>query len=915
MRSHNAPARRNTKQSSTLHFFADKPSIQRSIANHVEYTLAGTRFNIDRNKAYLAAAHALRDRLIESWNDTNAYFEASQCKRAYYMSMEFLIGRYFQNCLLCTDLEDQFRSALSELGFGLEDLYEQEPDPALGNGGLGRLAACFLDSMAALDLPVWGYGLHYEYGIFKQVISEDGKQHEVPDRWLTMGNPWEIQRTDVTYPVRFYGSSVMQQRADGGTAWSWQGGEVVTAVACDSPVPGFNTMNVLNLRLWRAVPSTEFDLESFNAGDYMKAVESRQRAETITSVLYPADDHMQGQELRLKQQYLLVSATLQDITRRFLKVPGRKWEQFPELHTIQLNDTHPSLSIPELMRLLMDVHQQSWEQAWAITTRTFAYTNHTLLPEALERWSVALLSHLLPRHLDILYEINTCWLREVAAACPGDDAILSRLSLIEEGDTKRVRMAHLSVVGSHTVNGVAAIHSELVKTSLFPDFVRVLGGSKFTNITNGITPRRWIAAANPPLAALITSTLGSEAWLTDLYRLTALRRFASDSSFVQKWQEVKLTAKKRLASLVQRETGVQLDPTMLFDIQVKRIHEYKRQLMNALYCWHRYRYIKRLSPAQRAGKVVPRATIFAGKAAPGYAMAKRIIQFINKIARVINSDADVSPFFKVVFLPNYCVTLAERIIPASDISQHISTAGTEASGTSNMKFVANGGVILGTLDGANIEISAEVGEEHMFAFGAEAHETQQIRESMSFDESDVLCQQYEVQAVLDDLRIAVGEAPLSHGTHACGVQEAAQAAHSRFTETQHAAKQADLKFYGVPAVSGPFPSGLPADAFGPADDVRCLLHSLNGSNDRYLVRHDFASYVEANARVDSAFMDKDTWVRSSIFNCAGSGRFSTDRTIQEYASKVWRLEAAKRPAPESEGLGEDDTSSAGSAEH
>ena len=856
----------------------------------------------------------MRDRLIEAWNDTNAHFEASQCKRAYYMSMEFLIGRYFQNCLLCTDLEEQFRSALSGLGFALEDLYDREPDPALGNGGLGRLAACFLDSMAALDLPVWGYGLRYEYGIFKQLIDAEGRQREVPDRWLTLGNPWEIQRKDVAYPVRFYGHSRMEQRADGGTAWNWEGGEVVTAVACDNPVPGFNTMNVLNLRLWRAMPSSDFDLDSFNAGAYMKAVESRQRAETITSVLYPADNHMEGQELRLKQQYLLVSATLQDIVRRFLKVPGRSWEQFPDLHTIQLNDTHPSLSIPEMMRLLLDVHLQSWEDAWSIVTRTFAYTNHTLLPEALERWPVALVKYLLPRHLEILYEINTRWLQDVAAACPGDEGLLQRLSLFEEGSVQRVRMAHLSVVGSHTVNGVAAIHSDLVKTSLFPDFVRVLGGGKFTNVTNGITPRRWVAAANPPLAALITKSLSSEAWLVDLFRLTALRGLADDAGFVAQWRKVKLQAKSRLAAVVQRETGVQLDAHMLFDIQVKRIHEYKRQLMNALYCWHRYRYIKRLTPEQRAEKVVPRATIFAGKAAPGYAMAKRIIQFINKLARVVNNDADVSPYFKIVFLPNYCVSLAEIIIPASDISQHISTAGTEASGTSNMKFVANGGVILGTMDGANIEIAAEVGEEHLFSFGALAHETHDIRANMQFQEQQQsLLAEYEVQVVLDDLRAAVGEAAVTRGPHAHGAQEAAAAAHGRFSDAQAAAEGSGLQFYGTPAVAGVFQGGLSADVFGPKDDVRCILHSLSGTNDQYLVRHDFASYVEANARVDSAFKDGDLWTRSSIFNCAGSGHFSTDRTIREYAEKIWRLQPAKRPAPECV-QSNDDASSTSSAE-
>ena len=879
-------------------FCADKHSLQRSIANHVEYTLAGTRFNIDTEKAYAAAAHSVRDRLMESFNDTNAHWDEVQPKRGYYLSMEYLMGRYLHNALLNMDLEEPFREAVRELGFTLEELLTQEPDPALGNGGLGRLAACFLDSMATLDLPAWGYGLRYTYGIFRQHINQAGEQCELPDRWLTFVNPWEVERPDVSYPVRFYGSVAASSTAEGGTCWTWSGGECVLAVAYDNPIPGFSTWNVINLRLWGALPAHEFDLQSFNSGDYMKAVEAKQRAETITSVLYPADSHLLGKELRLKQQYFLVSATLQDILRRFKKVPGRPWSALPDLAAIQLNDTHPSLSIPELMRLLIDVHSLGWDEAWDIVTRTFSYTNHTLLPEALEKWSVDLLQHLLPRHLQIIYEINSRWLDTVQAAFPGDTALVQSLSLVQEGDHKAIRMAHLSVVGSHTVNGVAAIHSQLLKSLVFADFVKVLGPGKFINVTNGVTPRRWIHQANPALAHLITETLGSDAWVQDLSCLKGLRERAKDAELQKKWGDVKAEAKVHLAALIQHATGVEVNPGALFDIQVKRIHEYKRQLMNALGVWHRYRFLKRLSKEAR-GKVQGRVFVFAGKAAPGYAMAKRIIKMLNCMARHINGDPDTAPWLKLIFIPNYNVSVAEVIIPASDVSEHISTAGTEASGTSNMKFAMNGGLIIGTKDGANIEIAAEIGDEHMFTFGAEAHDVPALQGSLPFvSTEDSVRLHYEVQVVLDDLRSAVGDATVTYGPHACSTaSEGAAAAHARYLAGPPAAGGGT---WSIPPVA--HGSDLPAGAalrgvFGSDDDVRAILGSVVGDRDQYLVKHDFAEYLQAQARVDAAFNSKAQWEYSSIMSTAGMGFFSTDRTISQYAREVWGLVPCKRPAP------------------
>lgn len=562
---------------------SDKHSLQRSIANHVELTLAASRFNFDDSKCYRATAHSIRDRLIEAWNDTNAYFDQEDPKRVAYMSLEFLMGRAMQNALLNLDLEDNYDAALSDMGFSLEKLYEEEPDAALGNGGLGRLAACFLDSLAALNMPAWGYGLRYSFGIFKQRIR-DGEQIEVPDYWLTFGNPWEIERVDIVYPVRFYGEVItFVDESTGHERKRWRGGETVMAVAYDNPVPGYDTFNTINLRLWRAAPSSEFDLSSFNAGDYIGAVEARQRAETISHVLYPADDHDQGKELRLKQQYLFVSATLQDVIRRFLKRDGRSWSDLPDKLAVQLNDTHPALAVADLMRILVDDYAVPWDQAWSITRRVFSYTNHTLLPEALEKWPVSLMARLLPRHLEIIYTINWFWLQEVESRFPGDGEMMSKMSIIEEGGGKQVRMANLAIVGAHAVNGVAAIHTDLLKTTVFPHF-HAYFPTKFQNKTNGVTPRRWLNQCNPALTELITECIERSTsvvaaaspngrahhWLRDLDQLVALREVADDAGVQERWREVKAANKARLADYIAEELDIRVTPSAIFDIQIKR---------------------------------------------------------------------------------------------------------------------------------------------------------------------------------------------------------------------------------------------------------------------------------------------------------------------------------------------------------
>ena len=755
-------------------------------------------------------------------------------KRIAYLSLEFLMGRSMQNALLNMDLEDNYNVALKELGFALEDLYEQEKDAALGNGGLGRLAACFLDSMATLDLPAWGYGIRYSYGIFKQLIK-DGAQVEVPDYWLTFGNPWEIQRLDVSVPIRFYGTTRREIGPDGRERTVWEGGEIVMAVAYDNPIPGIDTFNTINLRLWKAAPAREFDFASFNSGDYLQAVEARQRAENISAVLYPSDATYSGKELRLKQQYMFVSATLCDVLRRFKRMPHFKWSDFPEKNAVQLNDTHPSIAIAELMRLLVDLEGLEWDFAWEIVQKTFGYTNHTILPEALEKWSVDLMHNLLPRNLEIIYAINWGWM-ELLKKRGCDEGQLSRLSLIDEHGGKYIRMANLAIVGSHSVNGVAAIHTELVKSLVFPDFYAIFP-ERFNNKTNGVTPRRWINQANPALAAILSKWLDSEAWLKNLDMLAGMRAHCEDNTLHEEWRTMKGACKQRLADHIHKVLGIVVNPKALFDVQVKRIHEYKRQQLNALYLIHRYRTMKAMTPAERA-KVVPRVVIFGGKAAPGYDMAKRIIRLIHRIGERVNTDPEIGDLFKVIFIPNYNVSLAEIIVPASDISQHISTAGMEASGTSNMKFAMNGGSIIGTMDGANIEIAQECDRENLFIFGAETPEVLVLREERRTKPAKPYCP--ELLAVIADIQ---------------------------------------------------------AGLFGAVEDVTPLLNTLRWENDYYLVSHDFPDYIRAQNHVDQVYRDQRDWTKRSILCTAGMGKFSTDRTIASYATDIWKLKPARRQTP------------------
>jgi len=802
----------------------DVLAIQKQIISHVEYTLARTRYNFDSFGAYQATAYAVRDRLIESWNDTQHYFTEKDVKRVYYLSLEFLMGRYLTNALMNIGVHSQFKEALDGIGFNLEAVASEERDPGLGNGGLGRLAACFMDSLATLNLPGWGYGIRYKYGMFEQKIK-DLYQVEIPDYWLVHGNPWEIERLDVTYPVRFFG-----HLENNGKGWEWTGGEVVQAVAYDSPIPGYDTYNTLNLRLWNAKPAKEFDLDSFSKGDYYAAIAAKEEAEKISSVLYPNDSTDSGKELRLKQQYFFVCATLQDAIRRFLK----KDRPLTELHTkvaIQLNDTHPTIAIVELMRLLMDEHGFGWSASWKTTRQVFSYTNHTVLPEALEKWSCALMEKLLPRHMQIIYEINRRHLEELANKYPGDGDKLARMSIIEDGYQKMVRMANLAVVGSHTCNGVAAIHSGLVKTNLFPDFVK-LGQTNFVNMTNGVTPRRWMQQANPDLSSVISHWVESDEWVVNYDLCKALEAHKDNADLQREFADAKKKNKMRLAAYIKKHFGIEVNTDALFDVQVKRIHEYKRQLLNILAVIVRYNQIKKMSAEDKA-KAVPRVNIFGGKAAAGYAQAKNIIRLITGVANVVNNDPAVGDLLKVFFLPNYNVTLAETIIPANDLSEHISTAGMEASGTSNMKFVMNGGLIIGTFDGANIEIREECGDDTMFTFGVLTEQIDEERNKLKYGN----------YTVNDD----------------------------RLNEVKR--QIAEHKYCGE-------------DVAGP------ILKALEPYNDYYLVTRDFVSYLDAQDKVDATFADKAKWNSLCIQAVARMGKFSSDRTIKEYADQIWHVDPA-----------------------
>ena len=778
---------------------------------------------------YQALAWTLRDRIMTDWMNTYARRDVPGNRRAYYLSLEFLIGRALSNHVLNLDLAQPARAALQGFSHTLEDIAEEEHDAGLGNGGLGRLAACFMDSCATLDLPVMGYGLRYQYGMFRQHI-ENGYQVEEPDNWLRDGNPWEIERSEFTRRVPFGGRTEHYHDETGAERVHWIETSDVLAIPYDMPITGYRNHAVNTLRLWKATATDEFDLNEFNAGSYTESVTAKNLAENISMVLYPNDSSENGKELRLRQQYFLASASLQDALRQWRAAGNSDLSKFAEHNVFQMNDTHPTIAVAELMRILVDLEGMEWETAWRITTRCMAYTNHTLLPEALERWPVTLFERLLPRPLEIIYEINARFLREVSMKWPGDIERQRRMSIIEEGDARQVRMAWLAIVGSFSVNGVAALHSQLLKDGLFRDFVDLWPG-KFNNKTNGVTPRRWVAHANPGMSALVSSKIGDR-WVADLAQLEKLRPLAAATArnrkFQADWQAVKRANKERLAALVKAECNVDFDSDALFDVQVKRIHEYKRQLLNVLHVIHLYNRIKK----GRTEGWADRCVLIGGKAAPGYVMAKRIVKLINSVAETINRDPDVDGRLKVAFLPNYRVSSMEIIAPATDLSEQISTAGKEASGTGNMKFMMNGAVTIGTYDGANIEILDAVGEENFFLFGLRAEEVEALRPRYQ---------------------------PLGYLEHDPRLREVV-----------------DL------IASGHFNACEP----GIFD---LILAALLSPHDPWMVLADFGGYVEAQERVAQAWQDRAAWTRMSILNTAASGFFSTDRTMTEYNADIWKL--------------------------
>jgi len=799
--------------------------IIKSFLEHLEYTLGKDKYSATKYDRFNALAYAVRDHLVERWLDTQQAYYNSDNKRVYYISMEFLMGRTLANSLINLGLWNDFRDAINSLGNDFEGILNEEQDAGLGNGGLGRLAACFLDSMATMSIPAYGYGIRYEYGIFRQHIV-DGAQLEIPDNWLRYRNPWELDRQEHLHTVKFYGRVVSTFGKSGKLLREWVDTEDVMAMAYDTPIPGYQTHSVNTLRLWTAKSSREFDLKFFNEGNYIRAVEKKMQSETISKVLYPADNVIEGKELRFKQEYFLASATVHDVIYRFKKKHA-DMKLLPEKVAIQLNDTHPTLAIPELMRVLIDIEGLEWDDAFRVTQRTFAYTNHTILPEALEQWPVWFFEQILPRHLQIVYEINEQFLKEIKERFPGDHDRLSRMSIVEEHWERKIRMAHLAIVGSHSVNGVAALHSDILKNELFRDFYEMYP-ERFNNKTNGITQRRWLKMSNPTLSLLIDDYIG-DGWTRDLYELEKLRAVAGDPEFLRRWQSVKRQNKEGLCRYILQHNCIEVDPESLFDVQVKRIHEYKRQLLNVLHIITLFNRIKDNPAAQ----VVPRTFIFAGKAAPAYAAAKLIIRLINAVAQAVNRDPDVAGRIKVVFLANYGVSLAERIFPASDLSEQISTAGTEASGTGNMKFALNGALTIGTLDGANIEIMEEVGRENIFIFGMNATEVGGLRER-GYNPREYYNGNRELRRVLDMV------------------------------------------------ASGYFSPGSP-ELFTPLTD------SLLNLGDHYMLLADYASYVACQDEVGALFRQQDEWARRAILNCAGMGKFSSDRTIEEYAREIWGI--------------------------
>lgn len=814
-------------------FFTDKEdpesfSISNQFAEHLEFTLVKDRITVTKDDAYYALSLAVRDRMVRRWLRTQREYHIKDPKRVYYLSLEYLMGRLLGNALINLDYYGECRELLKKDGYNLEEIKEYEHDMGLGNGGLGRLAACYLDSMATLQLPAFGYGIRYEYGIFSQEI-ENGYQVEYADYWLKNGNPWDILRRSLQYRVKFYGRVEKKVYPDGTFYFDWVDTDDVLAVAYDVPIPGYKVKNVNNLRLWQAKAVSDFEFSDFNKGNYVEAVAKKNDSETISKVLYPNDTYVEGKFLRLKQQYFFVSATLQDIIRKF-KINHDSFEEFPDKVCIQLNDTHPVVAIPELMRILIDQEKMGWEKAWDITTRTFAYTNHTVVPEALEEWNESIFGELLPRHLQIVYEINRRFLEDVKKNYTTDEKVLEKLSIISSGPEKRVRMANLAIVGTFAVNGVAELHTHILKTRIFPDFHKIYP-KKFLCVTNGITPRRWIRAANPELSKLITSKIGED-WVRDLSQLKNLEQFVDDASFRKKWREVKMHNRRILIDYIKNENNIDVNPNSIFDVQVKRFHEYKRQLLNVLHVITLYNRIKDNPKI----KMVPRTVIFGGKAAPAYYAAKMVIKLINSVADVVNNDPDVGDKLKVVFLKNYSVTLAEKIIPASDLSEQISVAGLEASGTGNMKFAANGALTIGTMDGANIEILEEVGKENIFIFGLLAEEVVELK--------------------------AKGYNP------------------RKYYESNPSLKRViDM---------------IASDYFNPKEPG-IFNDMINGlmNVDYYCVFADYQAYIDTQDRVAQEFLDQEEWTKKSIYNVARIGKFSSDRAVSEYAKKIWNVKPVK----------------------
>ncbi len=802
-----------------------RESLKLWFKHHLKYTLVDDQYSATKMDHFISLALSVRDHLVNRWLHTQQSYYEHNVKRVYYLSMEFLIGRLLTNNLINLGIYDEYKQALGELDHDIHELEEHEVEAGLGNGGLGRLAACYLDSISSLGIPGYGYGIRYEFGIFYQKIVR-GYQVEKADNWLRVGNPWEIPRPRSLFPVKFYGHVQSIQNAKGEKEHKWVDTQDVMAMAYDIPVPGYKNDTVNNLRLWSARSSRELELEYFQSGDYFQAVQNKHESEIISKVLYPADHNQSGKELRFKQEYFFVAASLSDIIRRYKKC-HTTFDEFSDKVAIQLNDTHPALAIAELMRILIDIEKVPWAKAWKITVNTFAFTNHTILPEAMEKWSLELFSRVLPRHLDIIFQINQDFMDQVQERYPGDLEKMNRMSLIEENHTKYIRMANLSIIGSHSTNGVAKLHSSILKEKIFPDFYEMFP-DRFNNKTNGITPRRWLKACNPELSKLITDYIG-DLWVRDLSEIKYLQDHINDPQLIDRWKKIKFDNKKRLANYIQETLSLEIDPNSLFDIQVKRIHEYKRQLLGVLHAIALYNRMRRNPKDFKT----PRTIMFSGKAAPGYAMAKLIIKFINSVADTINADSSLQGKLKIVFLPNYSVTLAERIIPAADLSVQISTAGMEASGTGNMKLSLNGALTVGTLDGANIEIMEEVGSENIFIFGLNADEVMEKKQG-GYQPREIYKQNLELREALD-------------------------------------------------MVQKGFFFGQQPNLFQP------ILENLLDHGDPYMILADFQSFCDIQEKIGNAYLDIDAWTRKAIINVSRMGKFSSDRSIKEYAKEIWNV--------------------------